>query len=73
MTIQMVAEAGRITRIRNRLDDQRWADKTVIIKTHDLNADDVYLLFENHLVHIILMTAANRREIREPDSVAHEN
>lgn len=73
MKIQLVAEADRIIRIRNRIDDKRWADNTIIIKTHDLDAHQVYLLFENQLVHIISMTAANRREIREPDSVTHEN
>lgn len=69
---ELVVEAGRITHIQNLV--KPWSKKTIIIKTHGLNADQVYTLFENQLVHIISSTAANRRENREREqSVAIEN
>ena len=62
---ELVVEMGRVTRIENMVrQEPLWTRKTVIIKTHDLNADQVYTLFENQLVHIISMTAPSRREHR---------
>lgn len=61
----LTVEAGRVTRIENMVQQEPlWTKKTVIIKTHDLNADQVYTLFENQLVHIISTTAPSRREHR---------
>ena len=61
----LTVEVGRVTRIENMVQQEPlWTKKTVIIKTHDLNADQVYTLFENQLVHIISMTAPSRREHR---------